>query len=223
MKKLLLILIIILVSFSAFAQDKAPKEYDIKEAQEIVEINRFPGLVTTSEGRRVYFDPKVMQYVNEERIVKKYGRKTVKMLDEWYVSNILNKQIASMQDRSQGILSQNTNKSNLKYDDHNKSYILKVRTENLVIGTSMIGASAAAYMLTNSIIENKLKDEMDVDEIASLSKTKRTVGYVCAGTSLVGVIVVLTGLHKEYGNRVKLAHNLTISDYGAGISLTKKF
>ena len=92
MKKILLALIILLFSGVAFAQDKAPKKYDIKEAQEIAEINRIPGLVTTSHGRRVYFDPKIMQYVSEEQIVKKYGQKTVKMLDQWYVSNILNKQ-----------------------------------------------------------------------------------------------------------------------------------
>ena len=70
---------------------------------------------------------------------------------------------------------------------------------------------------------NKIANESDVEKISSLAKTKRTVGFVCAGTSVIGIVVVLTGLHKEYAQGIEIGHNLTVSDYGAGISLTKKF
>lgn len=223
MKKILLALIILLFSGVAFAQDKAPKKYDIKEAQEIAEINRIPGLVTTSHGRRVYFDPKIMQYVSEEQIVKKYGQKTVKMLDQWYISNILNKQNDNVSSPFLAKSFGNRNADISKFDNKGRSFKWKLTPLNTVIGSSMIGASAATYMLTSSIIDNKMANESDVEKISSLAKTKRTVGFVCAGTSVIGIVVVLTGLHKEYAQGIEIGHNLTVSDYGAGISLTKKF
>lgn len=226
MKKFLLTTIILLISTAAFAQ----KNYNIKEAEEVAKINHAPALVTSYKGRRVYYDYLSNQYLLEEHFAKKYGRKTIELLDRLYVKG----QLWEFKEPDQVEISQSIYRDN-RTNRNNKEYKLKLRTGNLVVGGSLIGVSAATYMLSNSIIDNKVKNlgkdlaekEIKLDDynskIESLDKTKRTMGYICAGTSLAGVIVVLTGLHKEYAQGVNLGHNFTVSDYGAGISLTKKF
>lgn len=228
MKKLILTAIILLISTAAFAQ----KNYDIKEAEEIANINRAPGLVTSYKGRRVYYDYGSNQYLLEEHFAKKYGMSTVKALDLMYLKGKL------FEAPITGPTVQHKNPKlyiDEGIDYQGYKYKLKMNPRNLVAGTAIIGASAAAYMLTSSITssrakklgEDLAKGDISADDFAkkveSMDKTNRTVGYICAGTSLAGVIVVLTGLHKEYAQGVNLGHNFTVSDYGAGISLTKKF
>lgn len=99
----------------------------------------------------------------------------------------------------------------------------------------MIGFSVGAYMIGSSIIDSRARtfekeladDKITLDDynnnIESLGKTKRAIGYVCGGISLAGAIVVLTGIYKDYAEGIDLGHNFTVSDNGAGISLTKKF
>lgn len=229
MKKLLLTIIVLLISGVAFAQ----KEYNITEAQEAAKINKAPALVTTYGGRRVYYDYHANQYLFEDPFVKKYGRETLKTLDKMYLEGASFKE--PEKPHPSHIVNPKTMSRESGIDPQGYRYKLKIRPYNLVIGTSIIGASAATYMLTSSISSSRIKSlgddlakgDINSDEYAkkvdSMDKTKRTVGYVCAGTSLAGVIVVLTGLYREYDNGIRLGHNFTVSDYGAGISLTKKF
>lgn len=238
MKKLLLTLIVVLLSGTVYAQ----KQYDIKEAQEIAKLNKAPGLTTTYKGVRVYFDPSDKKYYMEEPFKRKYGNKTVETLDSLYKVELSKnaivsgsyqheissqKQIASADNQTASpFLAKSFGSRHAdiyQFDNKGRSFKWKLTPLNTVVGSSMIGASAAAYMLTSSIIDNKMANESDVEKISSLAKTKRTVGFVCAGTSVVGIVVVLTGLHKEYAQGIEIGHNLTVSDYGAGISLTKKF
>lgn len=224
MKKLLLTFIILLISGAAFAQDqdsvKKYKVYDIDKAMKITKSTKGTGLVSTWKGRRVYFDYRTDKYLLEEHFARKYGMKTVKTLDKIYLKGELFEQSSKNQPSQHGNL-QLSPGDGANY--RGSTYKLKMRPYNLVIGASVIGVSATAYMLTSSVIEDKIKNETDLDKISSLSATKRTVGYICAGTSLAGVIVVLTGLHREYGNGVNIGHNFTVSDAGGGISITKKF
>lgn len=228
MRRILLTAIILLLSTAVFAQ----KNYDIKEAEEIAKINHAPALVTSYKGRRVYYDYRSNQYLLEEHFAKKYGMPTVKALDQMYLKGklfeapIAEPSVKHTQPKlyiDEGI------------DYQGYKYKLKMNPRNLVAGTAVIGASAAAYMLTSSITSSRAKKlgedlangDISADDFAkkveSMDKTNRTVGYICAGTSLAGVIVVLTGLHKEYAQGVNLGHNFTVSDCGAGLSLTKKF
>lgn len=223
MKKIALIFALLVCSFAT-----AQTTYDFKEAEKIVKESKAPGLVSTYKGRRVYFDYEAKQYLLDEHFKKRYGKNTLDKLDELYINSL------SFADRERQDV-----ETNLMHPiaprNFNYSYKWKLRTENLVIGTSAIGASATAYMLSRSIISSKTKNlanryadgKMKLDDyndkVASLDKTNRTVGYVCAGVSLAGVVVVLMGLHKEYTDGLNIGHNIIVSDNGGGISITKKF
>lgn len=245
MKKILLIFIITLISGIAFAQDqdsvKGYRVYNIEHATKWAKQDGAPGIISSYKGRRVYYDYRGHQYLLEEDFVRKYGSATRKALDKLWLKYKLYEEPQVKSDFWAKKPKQvNTDKANKDYfrgqgKDVTGQFTWKMDPRHITIGASLIGASAAAYMLTSSIASAKvesIQEELSkgpknsdtlAKELESWGETKRTVGYVCAGTSLVGVIVVLTGLHKEYANGVKLAHNLTISDYGAGISLTKRF
>lgn len=224
MKKFLLTLIVVLLSGTVYAQ----KQYDIEKAINIVKSSNDPCIVSEWKGSKVYFDPQWRQYLTAEKFENRYGEETRIMLDSLYEKGELcQPNIQKNNDKTaspflaKNFGSRNTDRS--KFDNRGRSFKWKLTPLNTVVGSSMIGASAATYMLTSSIIDNKMANESDVEKISSLAKTKRTVGIVCAGTSVIGIVVVLTGLHKEYAQGIELGHNLTVSDYGAGISLTKKF
>lgn len=237
MKKIFLLILVALISGTTFAQ----KKYDVKEAEEAAKLNHAPGLVSSYKGRRVYYDPQGRQYLTEDHFKKKYGQNTISLLDSLYINGLLRspKQretpVAESNGRNTSVLTPRGFYRDCHIDRSDKAYKLKISTENLVVGSSLIGVSAATYMFSHSIISDKVKNlgddfnngkiksESYQNKVESLEKTKRTMGYVCAGTSLAGVIVILTGLHKEYASGVNLGHNMTVSDCGAGISLTKKF
>lgn len=241
MKKLLLTFIIILISGIAFAQDqdsvKGYRVYNIEHATKWAKQDGAPGIISSYKGRRVYYDYRGRQYLLEEDFVRKYGSATRKALDKLWLKYKLYEEPQVKSDFWVKKPKQvNTDKANKDYfrgqgKDVTGQFTWKMDPRHITIGASLIGASAAAYMLTSSAVSirsknlaEEIKDAEDLaEEIKSLDKKKQTVGFICAGVSVAGVIVVLTGLHKEYANGVKLAHNLTISDYGAGISLTKRF
>lgn len=241
MKKFLLTFIIILISGIAFAQDrdsvKGYRVYNIEHATKWAKQDGAPGIISSYKGRRVYYDYRGHQYLLEEDFVRKYGSETRKALDKLWLKYKLYEEPQVKSDFWVKKPKQvNTDKANKDYfrgqgKDVTGQFTWKMDPRHITVGASLIGASAAAYMLTSSAVSirsknlaEEIKDAEDLaEEIKSLDKKKQTVGFICAGVSVAGVIVVLTGLHKEYANGVKLAHNLTISDYGAGISLTKRF
>lgn len=192
----------LLIAGITFAQ----QSYNFKEARKAARKNGVPSLVDTYEGTRVYFDPQIKQFLILDHFKHKYGDKTVVQLNYLYDRGLAAPNVIGITDRW---LEKIATTEMIKVDRVSEPYKWKLRTGNLVAGTAIIGASAAAYMLTCST-----KAEYD---------TKRTIGYVCAGTSLVGVIVVLTGLHREYSEGFNVGRNITVSDCGGGISISKKF
>lgn len=237
MKKLLLTFIIILISGIAFAQDqdsvKGYRVYNIEHATKWAKQDGAPGIISSYKGRRVYYDYRAHQYLLEEDFVRKYGSETRKTLDKlWLKAQLYEEPLTKGESWApKKVKSADQKLSRGTGKDALGQFSWKMDPRHITIGASLIGASAAAYMLTSSAVSirsknlaEEIKDAEDLaEEIKSLDKKKQTVGFICAGVSVAGVIVVLTGLHKEYANGVKLAHNLTISDYGAGISLTKRF
>lgn len=241
MKKLLLTFIITLISGIAFAQDqdsvKGYRVYNIEHATKWAKQDGAPGIISSYKGRRVYYDYRAHQYLLEEDFVRKYGSETRKTLDKlWLKAQLYEEPLTKGESWApKKVKSADQKLSRGTGKDALGQFSWKMDPRHITIGASLIGASAAAYMLTNSIASAKAKSIQEelatsnngsdtlTKELESWEKTKRTVGYISAGVSVAGVIVVLTGLHKEYANGIKLAHNLTISDYGAGISLTKRF
>lgn len=214
MKKILLLLTAILLWGTSFAK----KPYNIEEAKEIAQLNKAPGLVTTYKGQRVYFDPNRKEYLTHTSFVYRYGRSVVNKLDSIYLAEIKG----------------HSNINSSGYRKH-RSYKIMFDHKQTITGSAMIGFSVGAYMIGSSIIDSRARtfekeladDKITLDDynnnIESLGKTKRAIGYVCGGISLAGAIVVLTGIYKDYAEGIDLGHNFTVSDNGAGISLTKKF
>ena len=215
MKKILLLLLSAILCSTALAK----KPYNIEEAKEIAQLNKAPGLVTTYKGQRVYFDPNRKEYLTHTSFVYRYGRSVVNKLDSIYIAGI----------------KRDSQKAYLAADSYRSEYKIRIRPRNIISGSAMIGVSAGAYMIGSSIIDSRAKtlekeladDKITLNEynnsIESLGKTKRAMGYVCGGISIAGAIVVLTGICRDYADGIDLGHNFTVSDNGAGISLTKKF
>lgn len=101
-----------------------------------------------------------------------------------------------------------------------RPYKWKLKTTNTVVGTCMIGCAATTAFLSSAIISKKAEDLYNTTDYGD---TQRIINYTCAGVSLAGVIVILTGLHKEYSDGIKVADNWVIKDNGAGLSLSCKF
>ena len=101
----------------------------------------------------------------------------------------------------------------------NRLYKWKLHSTNTLVGSCLIGGSVTAALLSNAILSQKAENTYDND----YADTQRIIYYSCAGVSLAGIIVILTGLHKEYIDGIKVAENWVIKDNGAGLSLSCKF
>lgn len=160
MKKLLLTFIITLISGSVFAQDRDSvkyKSYDIEKAVSIAKSTpHFPGFISTYKGRRVYFDYKSGQYLFEEHFARKYGLAMVKAMDKLHNKQREEYQL-QMQSQRHNTYHAPTFKLDQGTDYEGDKYKLKLKPRNLVIGTSIIGASAAVYMLTSSAVSTRSK------------------------------------------------------------------
>ena len=74
------------------------------------------------------------------------------------------------------------------------------------------------------MISDNIAREADINKIKSLGNTQRTIGYACAGVSLAGVIVLITGVYRDY-HPVKgfaVGNNLHING-NAGVSMALTF
>ena len=147
---------------------------------------------------------------------------------------------------------------------------IKIRTANLAIGTSIIGASFAAYAMIVAGNNKKIndissrqsaemlnyneevarlgrlvssggisqsqylarvrvaEDQMRVklndlnEEIEHKQKSSRNAAYICGATSLVGVVTILTGLHRDK-NGIKIAEHTYINSSSNGIGAAVVF
>lgn len=104
-----------------------------------------------------------------------------------------------------------------------KDYKITIAPKNIVIGSSMIGASAAAYMISTSLINNSINKTKDLDKIEKLNNTHNAMGYICGGVSLFGTLVIIGGLKKEYTQYGLGVGRNTYIDITGGMSLTKVF
>lgn len=166
-----------------------------------------------------YYDHNSGQYLEKSDYIKKYGRQVWKTNKE----------------------NQNNNKPLVIPELRNKK--LALRPRNVIAGGSIIGLSLSAALFTeaaiNSSIENKtaelsrLSSGMSIssyddkagyekrianisDKIDKLQKTQKTMRLVYAGTSLVGVVVLLTGLEYTYDG-VKITDDLSFN--GSGVTM----
>lgn len=93
---------------------------------------------------------------------------------------------------------------------------MKLEPVNTVIGASLIGASASAYAISASFISTS-------KNIKDYRKSMRIAGITCGAGCIIGTIVILSGLHKEYDGAIKIANNVVVSDCDMGLGVGVKF
>lgn len=96
------------------------------------------------------------------------------------------------------------------YTTNHQNYRWRLNPVNAVVGGSMIGVSLATVLVCNV-------QDMDPNTI-------EIINYAGAGVALVGTIVLISGLHKEYvpGKGLAVSNNLYL-DSPAGLSLAIAF
>ena len=99
---------------------------------------------------------------------------------------------------------------NHRIEKINQDYRWRLNSVNAVVGGSMIGVSLATVLVGNM-------QDISVDAL-------KTINYVGAGVALVGTIVLISGLHKEYvpGKGLAVSNHLYL-DSPAGLSLAIAF
>lgn len=151
-----------------------------------------------------YYDSDAQQYVTKSDYIRKYGRTSFK-------------------------------KNLYKSKNITEERAISLNLRNVTAGSCFIGASLSAFLITDAAlaksIDNKTKELTELanatqsqvsnaekikninDKINSLDKARTTMKYVYAGTSIAGIIIILSGL--EYTNDgVKVAENLSFNGSG---------
>lgn len=173
------------------------------------------GKISTTYGYvNGYYDAATQQYLTKSDYISKYGKDSFKQNLDNYKSSIAKDKKAA---------------------DNLSMKHLSLRPKNVIAGASIIGLSVPVLIATDvafaKSIENKMtelaelqipnnrgevdnnKIEKTQNKINSLQKAQKTMKWVCAGTSLAGVVVLLTGL--EYTNDgVKVTDNLSFNGSG---------
>lgn len=199
MKKLMLLAILSLFAFAASAQEKNKQiPYDWEAATHFTDQTRKP-LKAIIEHKIMYYDPETRQHLTEQDFKKKYGKETLRMFYDLSYLNILD------------VIRKRGNQSHQKVEMGNQNYRWRLNPVNAVVGGSMIGVSLATVLVCN------VQDRMSMDAL-------KTINYVGAGVALVGTIVLISGLHKEYvpGKGLAVSNNLYL-DSPAGLSLAIAF
>ena len=174
MKKLILLAILSLFAFAASAQEKNKQiPYDWEAATHFTDQTRKPLKAKDDNNGSIYYDPDENIYLTKENFRNKYGERTLGKFDDLIYLDIL-KAV-----RKRG------NRSHQKVEMGNQNYRWRLNPVNAVVGGSMIGVSLATVLVCN------VQDKIRIDAL-------KTINYVGAGVALVGTIVLISGLHKEY-------------------------
>lgn len=199
MRKLFLLAILSLFTFAASAQEKTKRiPYDWEAATHFTDQMKKPLKAKDDNNGTIYYDPDGNIYLTKENFRNKYGVKTLSKFDDISYLGILKD------------VRRRENRSHLKEERWNQDYRWRLNPVNTVVGGSMIGISVATVLVCNM-------QDMSIDAL-------KTINYVGAGVALVGTIVLISGLHKEYvpGKGLAVSNHLYL-DSPAGLSLAIAF
>lgn len=197
-KQILLLAILSLFTIASSAQEKKGHiPYDWEAATNFTDHTNEP-LKALIEHKIMYYDPETKQHITKQSFKKKYGKETLRMFYDLSYLNILD------------VIRKQENRlySKIELDDQN--YRWRLNPVNVVVGGSMIGVSLATVLVCNM-------QNMNLNTI-------KIINYAGAGVALVGTIVLISGLHKEYvpGKGLAVSNNLYL-DSPAGLSLAIAF
>lgn len=152
-----------------------------------------PGMTVT-----LHLDPATGEYVEKQELRQRYNGKMPNIVSE-------------RKNTPRSVIE----KSAVKFRP--QTYRWKLNTTHTVVGSCMIGGALTTALLSSAILSEKTSYNSNPAE------TQRIIYYTCAGVSLAGAIVILTGLHKEYDRGVSVSGNWRIEDSTSGLALTKRF
>ena len=166
-------------------------------------------LMRIYQGVSMYYHRNTNKYYTYDRIVALFGQENA--------DNIVN----DINARNYLIKAQTQIKKNKRAIQENSKIIVK--SNNLVIGCSMIGGALGIYAIGNEIINSKMSKETDVDKLKKMRSSSSAVAWVSGAVSVAGVVVILTGIQKVHPEGFEIAKNTYIDSSDAGLKLTMKF
>lgn len=148
----------------------------------------------------LYLDKDGIYYINQKTFIKKYGSidKITSIHQPFMIAEESPKEIPV------------------------KINTYRLKPTNVIVGASIIGVSIAGYTIGTSILEDKAKNATSLKSVENIQKQKSTLGYISGASSLVGVIVILTGIQKDEAG-IKVSDNLYFNTKDNGAGMTMKF
>lgn len=92
-----------------------------------------------------------------------------------------------------------------------------------IAGSATIGAGLGLLGFSNAIISDKIKDETDPEKINKLQKNQRLFNYIGGGMGIVGCILCLTSIKRDFSEGYALTKKLSLKDKNRGLALTYRF
>lgn len=206
-----------------------------------------------------YYDKEVKGYITYKAFVDKYGQEEFAKTIEAAVANgdISKEQAYSIyslkglnSNGAKGISVNDFYSTNKQPSVVVKESKYKLKPINLIVGSSVVAASAGGYMIATSAINGKIRENAEsmaekekalsneyssnnrdklLNEIdalskknAKLDKRKETAGYICGAASLAGLITILTGIYRS-DNGIKISQNTYINSTSQGLSASIVF
>ena len=123
------------------------------------------------------------------------------------------------------------NYSDPLYSSHKKQNKEKWKKENpiyidqrfLVAGSVTIGIGLGVIGIGNAAILDKINDEKDAEKIDKLRKNQRLINYVGGGIGVLGCILCLTSIKRDFSGGYALTKKLSLKDKNKGLALVYRF
>ena len=93
----------------------------------------------------------------------------------------------------------------------------------LVAGSVTIGIGLGVIGIGNAAILDKINDEKDADKIEKLRKDQRLINYIGGGIGVLGCILCLTSVKRDFSGGYAITKRLSFKDKKRGLALTYRF
>ncbi|OKZ44312.1 MAG: hypothetical protein BHV68_02735 [Bacteroidales bacterium 43_8] len=93
----------------------------------------------------------------------------------------------------------------------------------LVAGSVTIGIGLGVIGIGNAAILDKINDEKDADKIEKLRKNQRLINYIGGGIGVLGCILCLTSVKRDFSGGYAITKRLSFKDKKRGLALVYRF
>lgn len=93
----------------------------------------------------------------------------------------------------------------------------------LVAGSVTIGIGLGVIGIGNAAILDKINGEKDAEKIDKLRKNQRLINYVGGGIGVLGCILCLTSIKRDFSGGYAITKRLSFKDKKRGLALVYRF